>query len=792
MNPIYLDLHIHTSENPEALNKSYDSDTLLSKVSETAQELDFLISLTDHNIINERAYLDVLEKIKTDYPNSALILGVELHIRKYREDENAKAYHCHIFFDIEEITSDIIQNINSKLDILYPNKIPANKDNNIPLIEDILDTFNEYDFLLLPHGGQTHSTFDDTVRSASESQDFDNTLYRSLYYNFFDGFTSRSNDGIKKTLDYFRKIGIDQFVGLVTASDNYQPNIYPNTKSKEASKFVPTWMFATPTFDGLRVALSDSTRLTYSQNKPKQWENTITHIQLSNEKIDIDINFTAGLNVIIGGSSSGKTLLVDSIDRKLNNKLFNNESVYNEKFIVEKIDISCPTGLKPYYIHQNYISEVINTHGQINEIEPLNKLFPETKDQRKQVSVVLAELKGKIEKLFNIIEDIELLEKSIKKIPVLSALITVGQTKNNPINILLQKANEVASDLIYDSTDFDNDKSSLIEIHEKLSNYPIIQHDKDAYEVLLNELKTTRNYFLIHEQIVEIIIKHKNNIDSELEKKLGKEQERKRELDDLLKKMSDYYQLLKNFDVTMLEITAFNKTYKTPHKEINGHKLFFEGNITIDSEIIKKAFNKYLLADKKIQNQDFENIKPQNLFTDFFTKTQPSNPIGAKPQYSVIANNVYNFISEQNKTKPKILTKEGEDFAKLSPGKQTAIILDLVLSYDEDSASIIIDQPEDNLSSEYMNTELVELIKKKKHEKQIVFVSHSATIPMIGDAQNIILCENNNGIITIRSAPLEGGINGRKIVDYIAEITDGGKQSVKKRFKKYNLKKYKE
>ena len=69
-------------------------------------------------------------------------------------------------------------------------------------------------------------------------------------------------------------------------------------------------------------------------------------------------------------------------------------------------------------------------------------------------------------------------------------------------------------------------------------------------------------------------------------------------------------------------------------------------------------------------------------------------------------------------------------------------------------------------------------------------VSHNATIPMLGDAQNVILCKNEGGVITIRSAPLEGEIHGTDVVDHVAEITDGGKVSVKKRVKKYNLKRF--
>lgn len=67
-------------------------------------------------------------------------------------------------------------------------------------------------------------------------------------------------------------------------------------------------------------------------------------------------------------------------------------------------------------------------------------------------------------------------------------------------------------------------------------------------------------------------------------------------------------------------------------------------------------------------------------------------------------------------------------------------------------------------------------------------VSHNATIPMMGDAQQIIYCENSQGKIVIRSAPLEGEINGTPVLDLIASITDGGKPSIKKRVKNTILK----
>lgn len=116
--------------------------------------------------------------------------------------------------------------------------------------------------------------------------------------------------------------------------------------------------------------------------------------------------------------------------------------------------------------------------------------------------------------------------------------------------------------------------------------------------------------------------------------------------------------------------------------------------------------------------------------------------------------------------------------------------MDLILGYEGDNAPIIIDQPEDNLAVKYINSELVITIKEVKKRKQIILVSHNATIPMMADAQNIIVCNNEGKKITIRSSPLEGSLNGKKILDYIADQTDGGKASIKKRVKKYNLKKF--
>ena len=96
------------------------------------------------------------------------------------------------------------------------------------------------------------------------------------------------------------------------------------------------------------------------------------------------------------------------------------------------------------------------------------------------------------------------------------------------------------------------------------------------------------------------------------------------------------------------------------------------------------------------------------------------------------------------------------------------------------------------MANKYINTTLIKNIKESKIKKQIIIVSHNATIPILADAENIIYCSANGNNIFIRSNYMENDINGKPCLDIIADITDGGKKSIRKRFKKYNIKTYKE
>lgn len=128
MQPIYIDLHIHTSEDANNLNTNYDIAELVGQIKKLNGDSPFMISLTDHNTINKSAYL------KAKNLGLNLIIGVELHIQNRAE---AKSYHCHIYFNAP-IEEAVIDSLNEILDELYPNKLPDRNDPNTPDIQKSL------------------------------------------------------------------------------------------------------------------------------------------------------------------------------------------------------------------------------------------------------------------------------------------------------------------------------------------------------------------------------------------------------------------------------------------------------------------------------------------------------------------------------------------------------------------------------------------------------------------------------------------------------------------------------
>ena len=283
--------------------------------------------------------------------------------------------------------------------------------------------------------------------------------------------------------------------------------------------------------------------------------------------------------------------------------------------------------------------------------------------------------------------------------------------------------------------------------------------------------------------INEIIDEEVAKEEERLAEKNKKETDNESYRDKLLELAAKYSASYSQFEICIKQLSQFNFETVTKTIKSSEHILFVRNNLTITQDVLLETFNKFLKKDAKISSIDL--LTPESLFSNNFSSKNPK-----VKGYDDFKKKIYDEISSKNIVCYDILYKGKKHFSELSPGLKASVILDIILGYDGDNAPLIIDQPEDNLATDYINHGLISAIKKCKRKRQVIMVSHNATIPMLGDAQNVIVC-SNDGKIKIRSYKMEDRYDEQNtILDVIANVTDGGKTSIKKRFKKYNMRSY--
>ncbi len=116
----------------------------------------------------------------------------------------------------------------------------------------------------------------------------------------------------------------------------------------------------------------------------------------------------------------------------------------------------------------------------------------------------------------------------------------------------------------------------------------------------------------------------------------------------------------------------------------------------------------------------------------------------------------------------------------LSDGQKNTAILTLLFT--EGTSPIIIDQPEDELDSDFIYNQLVPLIRNIKNNRQVIVTSHNANLPVNGDAELVYALRTEMGNGMVRN---QGGIDNEDVRESILDIMEGSEEAFRKRQEKY-------
>ena len=117
----------------------------------------------------------------------------------------------------------------------------------------------------------------------------------------------------------------------------------------------------------------------------------------------------------------------------------------------------------------------------------------------------------------------------------------------------------------------------------------------------------------------------------------------------------------------------------------------------------------------------------------------------------------------------------------LSKGQKATALLPLILR--PLPYPLLFDQPEDDLDNRFIYKSLVQAINNLKNERQLIFVTHNANIPVLGDADKIIVMSMKHP--KSANPPIYGNVEERK--EDILNFLEGGPEAFEERRHRYGL-----
>lgn len=150
---------------------------------------------------------------------------------------------------------------------------------------------------------------------------------------------------------------------------------------------------------------------------------------------------------------------------------------------------------------------------------------------------------------------------------------------------------------------------------------------------------------------------------------------------------------------------------------------------------------------------------------------------------------------------------KSDSLDKMSPGKKGLVLLQLLINLSDEEWPILLDQPEDDLDNRSVYDDLVDFLKKKKLQRQIIIVTHNPNLVVGADAEETIVANQSGQDVgrdnkkfhfeyvsgalenTFEMEPaIEPAILYRKgIRQHVCEILEGGKEAFQKREQKYSF-----
>ena len=582
---------------------------------------------------------------------------------------------------------------------------------------------------------------------------------------------------------------------------------------------VKHYIFSEPTYRGLEISVRNhQTRMAHESELISR-SNYLESIKICDNKNfrnNSIIALSPSLNVIIGGSGSGKTLLLNEIFRCItgndlkdvkNNGKRKGKSAYFSKIgkgTLLEIN-SVPGDYKNFKVVEipNIYTEIMK---YVNDHEQLGNVFKIS--NRSYVNSLINDFISDCNKYSELISDLED-EKKIGSESLRNIFTSIEFLNANPIEkslFELKPKNMANLDSSKTYLIIENDKKILLKKDEILKYFneinktlnfeykEVVEKIIGDYLFLLEKINAKIVTFekrKIEEMIVEQIQNLLNAAIRKSSTKLGQKEKIFKEREELLSNnQTTLINCIKNVLKINKEIVSVHLEYPFDQikntietknaNELARFTLSFDKEslkhvLTDDSDFIETKNISTKLKRLPIKFVDFLDDQSIKMFISELKKVTLDNNAVIKNELSLTLElNVNGNWKEATTVNQGIIAKVSMEY----------YFNDIIRTEQPDI--IFIDQPENDVDKEFLTQTLAKFLVDKKMTSQIFITSHDAILTVNADANMIIQADvDEDNKINYMSYPLEYTECNKVGTDDVARILDGGKQNIEKRYQIY-------
>ena len=778
-----IDLHIHSHASARKDGKKVKNNTvenlplLIQRLNNQGVEI---CAITDHDVFSYALYQGLKASESQEVSIKKVLPGVEFTV-DFMVDGSARPLHIvAIFSDADE---DKVKNIEL---VMNAHPLGCDEAYSEELFLQILREI-DLDTILIAHQKNTISSKKPRENDATSlgMPKFLEFVY-SDYFEAFE-FKNKKNEVFNKA--YLLQEQLEEQVRFVTGTDCHDWSIYPKEDKSDQlpGDFPYTYVKCLPTFRGLVMAMTDSSRMRRGNSFFGVDNHTLSEIVITSNGSKITVPLSPGINAIIGDNSIGKSLLLHAltgyskaaqkIGTKLPSAVKRGYKTYLQDHNV-KIAQQIPSDALLCFDMQGEVRSKFEEHT-IDCSAFLGDHFPEKVNAKRYKDLVLAEL----DRLIAYLEKRFSLEAKMNALPHIQIEVAEQQLESLTFEKNIRKAKVLVkphTDIVDCAEEVKATVAKLLGLKVDAEDRTVIKHFIQFIEALGQKHQKRKEEAQSVNQRIERIASVINTIDEEHNRTISEDQKRHSQFSEATTTVIEsFVSLISEYRmITPYSPIIPHTKVETNHNTVNSYEFITKLKVAeIGPEYFLDLIKKPLRADVAI---DWSTISEAELAAAIKYFDSETNAL------EYFKTKVLELIEQDFESSCSIIVQGSDRYQEMSAGFDAKVYFDL-LSWERNRPGIyVIDQPEDNISQKAIREYLLDRFKAMGAIRQVIMVTHNPQFIVNLDVDNLIYLSMVDNQLCIQSGALEYADEDTDILKIVADTIDGGLESIRKRWKRYD------